>query len=303
LKAGKQNLSESFRKLKTTLKRAKISKKAKAGFQKLKTRKMKRVIFLTIVIIFPFTAFCQGNKFEYTPKVKNRVEIVNLLGEISLKNATGNAIVIESDFDMEKPERADGLKLLGSMEDNTNLGVSVTEENGVVTISGITNKVKEYKYTLSIPQGIEVNLDYNSPFASSDISVDSYKGSLEVKTLNANVKLTNCSGPFTVSSISGNVEAIFSSINQDAPTSLASVSGFVDVSIPTDSKASFEISNITGNVYNNLNLESKSPNKKDERAEGLKSYKHSEGTSYTLNGGGQKIYLKSISGNIYLRKK
>lgn len=264
---------------------------------------MKRAIFLAIVIIFPFSAFCQGNKYEYTPKVKNRVEIINLLGEITLKNATGNAIVIESDFDMERPDRAEGLKLLGAMEDNTNLGVSVTEENGVVTISGVTKQVRDFSYTISVPQGIEVSLDYNSPFANSDIEVDSYKGSLEIKTLSASVKLTNCSGPFTVNSISGNVEAVFSSINQDAPTSLASVSGFVDVTIPADSKATFEISNITGNVYNNLSLESNSKEKNDSRAAGLGSIKHNDGSNYTLNGGGQKMVLNSVSGNIYLRKK
>lgn len=262
----------------------------------------KATIFIT-ALMFPLISFCQGNKFEYTPKVKNRVDIVNLLGDISLKNATGNAIVIESDFEMEKPERAEGLKLLGSAEDNTNLGISVTEENGVVTISGVVRQVADFKYSISIPQGIAVSIDYDSPFAGSDINIDSYKGSLELKTLNADVKLTKCTGPFTVNSISGSVEADFSTLNADAPTSLASVSGMIDVSIPADRKASIEISNITGNVYNNLNLESSSAGKKDGRAEGLGSIKHGGDTNYTLNGGGQKIILNSVSGNIYLRKK
>ena len=265
---------------------------------------MKRSIFLAIVVISPLVMFAQGNKYEYTPKVKNRVEIVNLLGEISLKNTTGNAIVVESDFDMEKPERAEGLKLLGAMEDNTNLGINITEENGVVTISGITKKVRDYSYTISIPQGIVVNLDYNSPFAGSDVEVESYSGSLEIKTLNADVKLTDCTGPLTISSISGNVEAVFSSINQGEPSSLASVSGYIDITVPGGSKASFEINNVTGNVYNNLDLKNVNPEKEDKRAEGLASVKHSNGkNSYTLNGGGSKVFLKSISGNIYLRKK
>jgi len=264
---------------------------------------MKKPAILIAAFMFPLIAFSQGNKFEYTPKVKNRVDIVNLLGDISLKNATGNAIVIESDFEMEKPERAEGLKLLGSAEDNTNLGISVTEENGIVTISGVVNQVADFKYSISIPQGIAVSIDYDSPFAGSDINIDSYKGSLELKTLNADVKLTKCTGPCTVNSISGSVEVDFSTINADAPTSLASVSGIIDVSIPADSKASIEISNITGNVYNNLNLESSSAGKKDGRAEGLGSIKHGGETNYTLNGGGQKIILNSVSGNIYLRKK
>lgn len=264
---------------------------------------MKRVIYLAAALIFPLLTFAQENKFEYTPKVKNRVEIANLLGEITLKNASGNAIVIESDFDMEKPERAEGLSLLGAKEDNTNLGLSITEENGVVSIEGITNKVKDYSYTISIPQGIAVSLDYNSPFANSDIEVDSYKGSFEIKTLTANVKITNCTGPFTVNSTSGDIEAVFNSLNQSEPTSLASVSGLIDVTVPADSKATFEISNITGNIYNNLDLKGQSKADKDSRADGLGAIKHSNDGSYTLNGGGQKVILKAISGNIYLRKK
>lgn len=265
---------------------------------------MKRVIYLAAALIFPLLTFAQGNKYEYTPKVKNRVEIVNVLGEITLQNAVGDAIVIESDFDMEKPERAEGLKLLGTQEDNnTNLGISVTEENGVVSISGVTNKVKDYSYTISIPQGIAVSLDYHNPFASSDIEVDSYKGSFEIKTLTAKVKLNNCEGPFTVNSTSGDIEAVFNSLNQNEPTSLASVSGFIDVTVPANSKATFEVSNITGNIYNNLDLKSQSDEDEDSRADGLGAIRHRNHSSYTLNGGGQKLILKAVSGNIYLREK
>jgi len=264
---------------------------------------MKKVIYVAAAFIFPLLTFAQGNKYEYTPKVKNRVEIANLLGEITLKNASGNTIVIESDFDMEKPERAEGLSLLGAQEDNTTLGINVTEENGVVSISGVTNKVKDYSYTISIPQGIEVSLDYHSPFASSDVEVDSYSGSLEIKTLTANVKLNNCTGPFTVSSTSGDIEAVFNSLNQSEPSSLASVSGFIDVTVPADGKATFEISNITGNIYNNLDLKNQSKDDEDSRADGLGAIKHRNHSSYTLNGGGTKMILKAVSGNIYLRKK
>lgn len=264
---------------------------------------MKKLVFLIALFVFPLVTMSQEKKYEYTPKVKNRVEITNLTGKISIQNASGSAIIIESDINLKKPERAEGLKLLGVMEDNTELGLNVSEENGIVSISGATKQVRDYKYTISIPLGIAVSLQYSSPFTSGDIEIDSYEGSLELKTLSASVKLTNCSGPFTVNSISGNVEVSFSSINQDEPTSLASVSGLVDVSVSASDKATFEISNLSGNIYNNLDLESNSNEKSDKRAAGLGSIKHSSGNRFTLNGGGQNVYLKSISGNIYLRKK
>ncbi len=264
---------------------------------------MKRITIVIAAFVFPLIGMSQEKKFEYTPKVKNRIEIKNLLGEISIKNAVGNAIVIESDFNVDMPERAKGLKILGAMEDNTDLGINISEESGVVSISGSTKQVKDHEYIISIPAGIAVSLDYSSPFVSGDIEIDSYKGSLEIHTLSASVELKNSTGPFTVNSVSGDVEVTFSSINQEEPSSLASVSGFVDVTIPANQKATFEISTITGNVYNNLDLKNTSGEGNDERSSGLKSIKHSNGNKFTLNGGGQKMHLSSVSGNVYLRKK
>ncbi len=265
---------------------------------------MKRIAIILTAFVFPILLKAEVKKFEYTPKVKSKVEITNLLGQISLVNSNRNAIVIESDFNLDRPARADGLKLLGSAEDNTELGVNVSEENGVVSIQGATRQVRDFKYKIMIPAGMAVSLDYGSPFANGDISVDSFNGSLEIKTLNSNVKITNSSGPFTVNSISGNVEVVFDKINQSEPTSLASVSGFIDITVPGTEKASFEISTINGNIYNNLDLKgASSPKEKDQRSYGMDVVRQQGGNAFSLNGGGQKVYLKGISGNIYLRKR
>jgi hypothetical protein len=265
---------------------------------------MKRIAIIITAFIFPFVVVGQTKKFEYTPKVKGKIEITNLLGEVSLQNSGGNSIVIESDFNIDKPERAEGLKLLGAAEDNTDLGINVSEENGTVSIQGATRQVREYKYKILVPSGMVVSLDYSSPFAKSDIAVDSFVGSLEIKTLSANVKITKSSGPFTVNTVSGNLEVVFDKINQNEPTSLATVSGFVDVSIPGAEKANIQVSSVTGNIYNNLELKSAAPEKeKSQMTYGLEAIKKNGGNSFTLNGGGQKVYLKSVSGNIYLRKR
>jgi lia operon protein LiaG len=265
---------------------------------------MKRIAIIFSILVFPFIVMGQTKKFEYTPKIKSKVEISNLTGEISLQNSNGNLVVIESDFDLKKPERAEGLKLLGAAEDNTDLGVNVTEENGIVSIQGATRHVSNYKYKIMVPAGTSVSLDYSSPFAKNDVKVDSYSGSLEIKTLGANVKITNSSGPLTINTISGNLEIVFDRISQIEPTSLASINGHIDITIPSSEKVNFEISAINRNVYNNLDLKSNATKEsKDNLSSGMAFIKKQGGNSYTLNGGGQKIYLKTISGNIYLRKR
>lgn len=256
-----------------------------------------------MLFVLPMVLWAQSKKFEYVPKVKNKVEIKDLLGGVSLKNTVGPAVIIETDFNVDVPDRAKGLKLLGSLDDNTGLGVNISEENGIIVITGMHRQVRDYNYTISIPAGIAVNFDYNSPFASGDIEIESFKGSLEINTLSASVKLINTSGPLTVNSVSGDIEVVLSSISQEGPTSLASVSGLIDLTVPGTEKGTFEIGSLMGDVYNNLDLTPGSKGGNDNRASGLNSIKHNEGSGFTLNGGGQKLILNSVSGNIYLRKK
>jgi hypothetical protein len=256
-----------------------------------------------MLLVLPMALWAQPKKFEYTPKVKSKVEIKDVLGKVLLKNSAGAAIVIETNYDREIPDRAKGLKLLGDREDNTALGLNVNEENGVVSITGVSRQVREYNYTISIPSGLAVNLDYNSPFATDDIEVESFKGSLEIKTLASSVKLTNTSGPLTVGSVSGDIEVVLSNISQEGPTSLATVNGLIDLSVPSTEKATFEVKSVMGDVYNNLDLVGKSKTEQDKRSGGLDAIKHNDGSNFTLNGGGQKVILSTVSGNVYLRKK
>ena len=69
------------------------------------------------------------------------------------------------------------------------------------------------------------------------------------------------------------------------------ISGFIDLTAPSDLKADMEFKTITGTVYTNFALNLNSPH-------------HSGPTEFAtrLNGGGNPIDLETISGNIYFRK-
>jgi hypothetical protein len=69
------------------------------------------------------------------------------------------------------------------------------------------------------------------------------------------------------------------------------ISGFVDLEIPTDKKADLNLKTISGNIYTDLDL---SANVTKRIAELMISEK--------INGGGVLINLESISGDIFLRK-
>ncbi|WP_303920760.1 DUF4097 family beta strand repeat-containing protein [Draconibacterium sediminis] len=94
---------------------------------------------------------------------------------------------------------------------------------------------------------------------------------------------------FSVKTISGEIELIACEGKMD----VNSISGFIDYSIPKSLNAKIDLSTVTGDVYSNVSFE-------DGDADEISWV----GTNrkLTLNGGDKDIKLKTVSGDIYLRK-
>jgi len=94
---------------------------------------------------------------------------------------------------------------------------------------------------------------------------------------------------FDVNTISGEIELI----GCEGEMSVNSVSGFIDYSIPEEHKAKIDLSTVTGDVYSNVKF--------DNPVSPEISW---VGTSrkLTLNGGEKDVELKTVSGDIFLRK-
>jgi len=91
----------------------------------------------------------------------------------------------------------------------------------------------------------------------------------------------------SVETINGNL--ILSGNSKDMH--IKTISGFIDLSAPSNLKADMEFKTITGTVYTNFALN-------------IGSSHHSGPTNFntSLNGGGIPIDLETISGNIYFRR-
>jgi hypothetical protein len=94
---------------------------------------------------------------------------------------------------------------------------------------------------------------------------------------------------FDVNTISGEIELI----GCEGEMTVNSVSGFIDYSIPEKHKTKIDLSTVTGNVYTNVKFDNPLP--KEISWVGTNS-------ELTLNGGDKDVELKTVSGDIYLRK-
>jgi hypothetical protein len=95
---------------------------------------------------------------------------------------------------------------------------------------------------------------------------------------------------FSVETINGNIVIT----GNTAEVRAHSISGFIDLAINPARKAEVKMHTITGTMYSNIELNS-----------AAKGIRHVGGGSINadLNGGGKRIDLETISGNIFFRKE
>ena len=94
---------------------------------------------------------------------------------------------------------------------------------------------------------------------------------------------------FSVKTISGEIELIACEGKMD----VTSISGFIDYSIQTSLNAKIDLSTVTGDVYSNVSFDNGDADEISWVGTNRK---------LTLNGGDKDIKLKTVSGDIYLRK-
>jgi hypothetical protein len=227
-----------------------------------------------------------------------KVVIKDLLAEIRIVGSQGNEIVIDAKGLEGIPERAKGLKPLygnGCM-DNTGAGVAANESGGVLTICGASKGSEDASFVFTVPKGISISIDYNSPFANENIEVKDMEGEVEASTLIADIKCSNVTGPLVLNSTSGNIDVSISTLNQDSPTSISLISGDLDITLPANSAANLDMNALTGGVYTDFEFKIDSNTGNLRRIGG-------NSIETKINGGGVDLNLSCTSGNIYLRKK
>ena len=94
---------------------------------------------------------------------------------------------------------------------------------------------------------------------------------------------------FDLNTISGKVEMK----GPLGKISVSTVSGFIDYTIPSQQKVKIDLSTVTGNIYSDVKFDEKPV--KDISWIGTNR-------KLTINGGNVPIELKTVSGDIYLRK-
>jgi predicted membrane protein len=255
---------------------------------------MKQKFIILAGLVFAGTVLAKAQEYKLA-KSSGKLEIKEV-NNVSIEGYNGNEIVFSSrDHDRDKDDRAKGLRAISSMglEDNTGIGLSVVDKGNVIEVQQL-KKMDGPDIKILVPKGVAVSYSHTSPHGS-DVGIKNVESEIEVSTVHNGVYLDNVTGPMTIKTVHGEIEASFGATMKN-PISITSVHGHVDVSLPVTTKANLRLGTAFGEIFVD-------PDFKIEIERSGNMIKYSDNVTGKINGGGLDITLSSTHDNVYLRKK
>ncbi len=252
---------------------------------------MKNILISTALCMIGAAAFAQEFRIA---KSTGRLELN--IGRVTVEGYNGNEIVFSSKDHREgKDERAQGLRAINSLglEDNTGLGINVTEKGNVVEVNQL-KKMNSPDVKIVVPKGVIVSFNHESQYGGTAI-FKNMENEIEISASYNSIELENVTGPVTAKTVYGHIEADFSQ-NVKGPISIVSIYGYVDVTLPIATKANLKMSTSYGEIL-------VAPEFKIEIDKQGDIIRYSDRVNGKINGGGINIDFRSDYSKIYLRKK
>lgn len=253
-----------------------------------------KTFLLSVILIYGLSYISYGQDGQEISKsfpATDKVVLETSHSALLIEATTGNEIQIETIGYKAPPERAKGLRSLSSRgNDNTGMGLEVTNTGGTTNIVKATGQSIDYK--IRVPAKTHLNIK-NTGWQKDPIKILGLTGEIEVQTMGSDIHLEQVTGPIVAHTTSGDILVKFASVNQAKPTSIVNTSGYIDVTIPATAKATLHLRSTSGSLYSDLDL--------DTKKDGMNMY--SNRITGQLNGGGVEISLHSVSSDVFVRKQ
>ena len=265
-----------------------------------------RITGIGLILFLAISVSAQDYKVKMSAGGK---VIINKVNKVDIVGHNGSEVIIQgASVHNKKDGRSDGLRVIsgnGSV-DNTGLGLSAVKEGSELTIEQVVKNSKG-RFTIKIPKGVAVLYEHNTHHGDN-LNIKDISGEIEVTAHFNDVKLENVTGPMSINTVHGDVEAIFANVNQSNPSTIRSSHGWIDVTLPSSTKANLKLRTSHGDMFTDFDInrnvkgaKNVGNNKDDDDCGGCENNNNS--MSGGINGGGVLIDLYTSHANIYLRKK
>jgi putative adhesin len=300
---------------------------------------MKRTGFVAASVVFMTSAFVlaqtEANRLTVPFSDPSRPGTVNVSlfqGGITVRASTGrDVIVTSSDARVNNTRDQPSGKGAGLRRLSQPAGLSVTEENNVMTISS-GRFLAGSDVDLQVPARTNLKL---STVNGDQIVVERIEGDIEVTAVNGSIMLTDVAGAAVVHSTNGEVKVTLRQVTPQKPMSFTSFNGDVDVTLPPNTKANLKMRTDHGEVLTDFDVQIQQQRPTSSPVTGVvvpppaplpspgatpfgppqpptpprigpfgrgRRIELDSSIYGSVNGGGPEFELRTFNGNIYLRK-
>lgn len=274
---------------------------------------MKKLVVI-ISLIFAGQLILAQNEYKTELKNNSNSEIEIQIGSqnVTIIGHDKNEIIITTDFvgeyvdelvkqKKEIPDRAAGLKpITASASDNTGIGLVVEKDENYFAVLKMSKNAKNKSYKFIIPNKAKLMINDIHAEVNTNYIISDFNGEMEINALNSSIEMKRISGPVVANATNGNVEIEFNKLTPNMPNSILSVNGFVDVTLPKETKADLQLHTVNGEAYTDWEIDVEQDASVSMPVVANMNMFNIEGT---INGGGIPIEIQSVNGDIYLRKK
>ena len=187
----------------------------------------------------------------------------------------------------------------------TNGGFAATEDDNIVSIRN-DRPGDETDLDIQVPMRTNLKLGSN---VDGDVVVEAVEGDIEVNNLNGGVTLTNVAGSVVAHSMNDDVKVTMRAVTSQKPMAFTSVNGNVDVTLPPSTRANLKMKTTNGDIYTDFDVQTQPapppppPQPVETRGRSGRFRVDLGGTiNGTINGGGPDFELRTVNGNVYIRR-
>jgi hypothetical protein len=244
-----------------------------------KTHYLRTSAILLAALIFVAAAHAQAEDgqgrmiVKWTDPSRPGLVKVNVLsGSLSVRTYAGHDVVVQS------PGIGSGLPA----------GMFLDEQNNVLTV------LSRESFNVDIQAPAKTNLNLHST-KGGNIVVENVDGDIEVVNDKGNITLINVAGSVIAHAMKGNLSATLRDVAPNKLLSFSSMNGNVTVTLPQAIKATVKIHSDKGVIDSDFDITLAT-------ARGGAIARTSKTITGTINGGGLSVELRTLNGNVYLRK-
>lgn len=178
--------------------------------------------------------------------------------------------------------------------------VDVEEKDNHISL-GSDWRANHVKVVAHIPRHADLEL---STVNDGTITVRNITGSLELQNTNGPITATGISGSVIAESVNETINVSFDKLAADSVMSLSTLNGDIELGLPADAGAELQIDSAEGEITSDFEVEvmPTQPVVSRENKKGGVEVKVESVIIAKINGGGTVFKLKTLNGDIQIRK-